>query len=66
MDKKEYYEERREAISYLRPRWRKCFWTWPWGHRYKSVRNGVRCCSFCQKPEFMDKASTSDIIDLGM
>lgn len=55
--KKEYYRERREAINYLRPRWRRCFWTWPWGHRYKSVINGVHCCSFCKKPEYMDRAT---------
>ncbi len=64
--KKEYYQERKDAINFLRPRWRRCFWTWPWGHKYDLTLEHVRCCLFCNKPQFVDKTSTSKIIDLGM
>lgn len=52
------------AMSILGPQWRKCFWTWPWGH----IRDGTRdrrhreICLFCGKPSYeLDVLSLEEI-----
>lgn len=45
---------RRAALAVLRPRWSRCFWTWPLGHRYGLVSSGRLVCSYCGRPEILD------------
>lgn len=59
-EKKLRHRYRKALMKYLNREWRKCFWTWPWGHHWRSIGGMVTTnstdpdrvtrCTDCGKP----------------
>lgn len=52
---------RKALIRRAKPAWRRCFWTWPFGHQIMSL-NGCMVCKWCGKPTGFHSASEFDLI----
>ena len=66
MNKREALEIKRKGTRLLRPVWRHCFWTWPFGHSYRLRISSGLVCECCGKPfrfSSMTVMQKADVLD---